>query len=88
MTTPLHVFTGTVVRTVTNTDSSAFMQTHGFGGYASPPQAPSPYASLETGFSVDIGGILDDINDATGPIIFNAVDQAAAAFAQANFPGC
>jgi hypothetical protein len=64
------------------------MLTHGTGGYSSLPQSQSPSASLETGFSVDIGGALDVINDATGPIIFNNVDQAAAAYAKANFAGC
>jgi RHS repeat-associated protein len=87
-TTPFHVFTGVVQRSITNTSNGAYMLTHGTGGYSSLPQSQSPSASLETGFSVDIGGALDVINDATGPIIFNNVDQAAAAYAKANFAGC
>jgi RHS repeat-associated protein len=87
-TTPFHVFTGVVTRGIVNSSGGAYMVTHGTGGYSSLPQSPSPYESSETGFSVDIGGLLDAINDLTGPPVFNAVDQAAAAYAQANFPGC
>ena len=87
-TTPFHVFTGTVQRTVLDTSDGAYMLTHGTGGYSSLPQSQSPYASLETGFNVDIGGLLDLINDVTGPAVFDNVDQAAASYAAANFPGC
>jgi hypothetical protein len=64
------------------------MFTHGTGGYSGLPPA-SPYASMETsGARVDIGGLLDLLNDASGPSIFNNVDEGAAAYARANFPGC
>jgi hypothetical protein len=44
---------------------------------------------METsGARVDIGGLLDLLNDASGPSIFNNVDEGAAAYARANFPGC
>ena len=89
-TTPFHVFTGVVQRTIANTSSGAEMLTHGTGSYSAlslPP--PSPYASMETsGGRVDIGEMLDLINDATGPSIFNNADRAAAAYANAKFPGC
>jgi hypothetical protein len=66
-----------------NTSNEAYMLMHGTGGYHSLP-SPSPSASLEMGFSVDIGGLLDLINDATGSNVFNNVDQVAAAYAMAN----
>src|SRR5882757_8212043 len=88
VTTPFHVFTGTVERSIINTDGGAYIQTHGHGGYSQLPQSQSPYASLETGFNVDIGGLLDLVNDSTGPSVFNDVDQEAAEYAQNNFPGC
>jgi hypothetical protein len=87
-TTPFHVFTGVVQRSITNTSDGAVMLTHGTGGYSTLPQSQSPDESLETGFSVDIGGALDVINELSGPTIFNSVDQAAAAYAKANFAGC
>jgi hypothetical protein len=62
VTTPFHVFMGTVERGIINTDSGAYMLTHGYGGYPSMPP-PSQYASSETTSSVDLGEILDGIND-------------------------
>lgn len=88
VTTPLHVFTGVVQRTISNTGGGAYMLTHGYGGYPSMPDSAAPYGSLETGVVVDVGGLLDLINDEAGPSIFSAVDQAAAAYAKAHFPGC
>jgi hypothetical protein len=44
---------------------------------------------METGgMMMNIGGLLDDINDASGPGVFNFVDLQAADYATANFPGC
>jgi hypothetical protein len=66
------------------------MVTHGFGGYGSvnlPPSQPS--ASMETGgMNIDIGEMLDFINDAAGPAIFNSVDEQATRYATAHFSGC
>ena len=87
-TTPFHVFTGTVERSISNTDSGAYMLTHGYGGYPSVSATESPYASLETGVVVDLGGLLDLINDEVGPSIFKNVDEAAAKYAKTHFPGC
>jgi hypothetical protein len=88
VTTPVHVFTGVVERSISNTNSGAYMLTHGYGGYSSQPQSPPQYSSLETGFSVDFGGLLDLINDGTGPSVFNDVDQEAAEYAMTYFSGC
>ncbi len=88
----VHVFAGTVDRWIDNTRSGAFMMTHGYGGYGSSNYTPpNPYASMETGGwagSVDLGGMLDSINDSAGPAIFNHVDEKAAEYAKAHFPGC
>ena len=84
VTTPFHIFAGTVDRTISNTDGGAYMLTHGYGGYPEVP-IPSPYDGSEV---ADLGYVLDLVNDATGPSVFNAVDQAAAKYAQANFAGC
>jgi RHS repeat-associated protein len=86
-TTPFHIFTGTVVRSIDNTGIGADMVTYGYGGY--PSVLPtSPYSSSLTTSSIDLGAILDQINDALGPVVFNAVDQQAARFAQHHYPGC
>jgi RHS repeat-associated protein len=86
-TTPFHIFTGTVVRSVDNTGTGADMVTYGYGGY--PPGLPtSPNSSSLTTSSIDIGAILDQMNNVTGPMVFNAVDQQAARFAQNHYTGC
>lgn len=86
-TTPFHIFTGTVVRSVDNTDTGADMVTYGYGGY--PPGLPtSPNSSSLTTSSIDIGAILDQMNNEMGPAVFNAVDQQAARFAQNHYSGC
>ena len=42
--------------------------------------------SMETGgISLDIGEILDSINDASGPAIFDNVDKQAALYAKSHF---
>lgn len=88
VTTPFHVFTGTVQRTISNTGSGAYMLTHGYGGYSQLPP-PSPFASMETGdLTVDLGSLLDLVNQEAGPGIFDKVDQEAAAYAKAHYPGC
>lgn len=66
------------------------MQTHGYGGYGSLNlPSPSPYASMETGgVALDLGEMLDSINNAVGPDVFNNVDKQAALYAKSHFPGC
>ncbi len=90
VTTPFHVFTGTVDRSISNRSDGAYMNTHGYGGYAPvslPP--PDPFASMETGGAeLNLGEILDNLNAVAGPEIFNLADQQAARCAQAHFPGC
>lgn len=90
VTTPFHVFTGIVERSIENTTTGAYMVTHGYGGYPEmnlPP--PNPFASMETmGTYMDLGDFLDSINAATGPEIFNSVDKQAALYARTHFPGC
>lgn len=60
----------------------------GWRGTPSVSATESPYASLETGVVVDLGGLLDLINDEVGPSIFKNVDEAAAKYAKTHFPGC
>ena len=87
ITTPFHIFSGTVTRSISNTGSGAYMVTHGYGGYPSLPP-PEPNASSLTTAYIDLGGLLDQINDQTGPVVFSGVDQAALAYATLNYPGC
>src|SRR5581483_11530257 len=86
VTTPFHVFTGTVVRTLVNTSGGAYIQTHGYGGYGSLQMPPVDSGGMFAFF--DIGRLLDSINDLTGPAVFNDVDQEAAEYAAMFFPGC
>ena len=94
VTTPFHVFTGTVERSIVNTPDGAYMQTHGYGGYGSANLQPQPInvsgliAGLGPGFSVDYGEMLDSINNVVGPEVFNHVDKQATRYAKHHFPGC
>jgi RHS repeat-associated protein len=93
-TSPFHIFTGTVERTIVNTDSGAYMQTHGYGGYGSmnlPPQQPNvsmAIAGLGIVITTDYGSALDSVNNSVGPDVFNNVDKQAALYAKSHFPGC
>jgi RHS repeat-associated protein len=91
VTTPIHIFKGTVERSILNTEHGSYMQTHGTGGYGSLNlPAPSPSASMATGAgpAIDIGWALDFLNQKWGPGIFNDVDEQAALYAKWHFPGC
>jgi RHS repeat-associated protein len=88
VTTPFHVFTGTVERSVSNVGGVSYMDTLGYGGYNSQVPTPSQYGSSLTTSSVDIGGLLDSINDLMGPWVFDAVDAQALRYAMNHFPGC
>jgi len=37
---------------------------------------------------IDVGGLMDGLNDLSGPEIFNGLDKAAAAYAAANYASC
>jgi RHS repeat-associated protein len=87
-TTPFHVFTGVVTRQISNSGGVAYMETRGTGGYNSQLPPPSPDSSSLTTAFVDIGELLDMINQMFGPLVFDAVDQQAARYAAAHFPGC
>jgi RHS repeat-associated protein len=90
VTTPFHVLTGVVERSIRNTNNGAFMETHGYGGYGSLNlPSSSPYASMETGgIQIDVGEMLDSINNTIGPDIFDSVDRQATRYAVHHFAGC
>ncbi len=87
VTTPFHIFRGTVERSIVNTPDGAFMLTHGYGGYGLGNAVIPP--SIETGGeAIDLGLALDGINDIYGPEIFNDLDKQAARYARHHFSGC
>ena len=87
VTTPFHVFRGTVHRTIVNTSDGAYMSTHGYGGYGLGNAVIPP--SIETGGeAIDLGLALDGLNDKYGPEIFNNADKQAARYSKHHFPGC
>jgi hypothetical protein len=86
-TTPFHVFSGTVVRQVVNTPKGASIETTGYGGYGRLATFDSGAAMIDMA-PIDFGELLDALNDAMGPGIFNGLDKAAAAYAKSHYPGC
>lgn len=72
VTTPVHAFVGTVVRSVGVSGGSTFIDTHGFG---------------DAGDSL-LGQLRDENNQAFGPGIFDQLDSLALRYAAANLPGC
>lgn len=85
VTTPFHVLSGTVVRQLVNTPSGAYIQTQGYGGYNTfiPPETSAGMLS-----PLDLGAMIDSLNDIIGPEVFSTLDQDAAGYAGMFFPGC
>ncbi len=75
-TTPIHAFTGTIIRTFGSSDSGTRINTHGFGG--------SALKNLINPVSM----VRDTINMISGPLIFNKLDSKASAYASRHFRGC
>lgn len=72
VTTPVHAFVATIVRSAGNYGGFWTIFTHGFG-----------FAGANA-----LGQLRDQNNQKYGPGIFNQLDQRAAAYAAANYPGC
>ena len=92
-TTPFHVFVGTIDRWIDNTPNGAYMRTHGTGGYGVLRPQPSGnmsgyIAGLAPSAPVDWGQVLDNVNQAVGPAVFNRVDSYVTDYVKDHFSGC
>jgi len=72
VTTPVHVFVGTIVRSIGIVNGSTIINTHGYGNAG----------------SSTIGRFRDENNQEFGPGIFSALDSKAADYAASHIPGC
>jgi RHS repeat-associated protein len=86
VTTPVHVFVGTVERSVQNRADGAHLVTRGYGTAPLGPvmiTVPGIYTGI-----ILTGPIRDSINTEQGPDLFAPYDRQATRYATHHFPGC